>query len=684
MNIRRAIFALGAACALSFGLMLAPSQADAATLTINPRPNAVEAGQILAAPVGAVFSITVYDAGLQTGQKTVNYTVQTGNTVHQVANKIAQAINADTDLQAIGVTALLGSGPNYTIQSTSVNGTLYKQTTTGGGSNRLAIQQTLTIGGTVTVDDKLTLTIFDAGLVGGSEVIVYKPNTGDTLADIVVRLRNKINNSTTLSALSITAKVSPTDSSVLLIESPTFDATEKFTSYSAVVKAGGTETMTLGNFWGTNGSQTIAVSGTVTVGETVQFTVSNADLPDTQKTVSYVVQSGDNLNKIRCGLRTEINNDADLAAVGMHATCAGGVVTITDTSPSPIAYFAEKQMIKCEPVGGNARVKLCGIAASAANAAIVKNTVETILANGTDAAQQLQTNSGIKWYSYANHDDYYNSGDIPFFHPTAGPNALTIRNPIDSDVVFTLPKVLGYTLGGPIGYSAIFDTSLDLTHGISSSVTNNYVAHATAHETGHQLDRLYSGGGLVGPLLSESAEFKTALERDIEGMNLVQPCFYNATDGYGMFGDPPERSSGIWASADPHDQTKPLPTGGLGGLFSGAVAANGGDMCNDRSPNFGGTNFEKIKAAYPYFEAIKEKILAIRNFRSESCSQKSILYWPVFPTRSITLVILSMAATMSLIPEPLFAPSCLSKSGQKMVGHQMQTNSRALVTLFQT
>jgi hypothetical protein len=41
--------------------MLAPSQADAATLTINPRANAVEAGQILAAPDGSVFTITVFD-----------------------------------------------------------------------------------------------------------------------------------------------------------------------------------------------------------------------------------------------------------------------------------------------------------------------------------------------------------------------------------------------------------------------------------------------------------------------------------------------------------------------------------------------------------------------------------------------------------------------------------------------
>ena len=152
MKLRRAIAALGTVFALSFGLMLAPSQADAATLTINPRANAVEAGQILAAPDGSVFTITVYDAGLATGQKLVTHTYQTGDTLRQTANKIVQAINADAELQAIGVTATLGTGANYTIQSTSANSTFYKQTTSGGGSNRLAIQETLTVGGTVQVD----------------------------------------------------------------------------------------------------------------------------------------------------------------------------------------------------------------------------------------------------------------------------------------------------------------------------------------------------------------------------------------------------------------------------------------------------------------------------------------------------------------------------------------------------
>ncbi len=438
MKLKRAISAFGMAFALSFGLMLAPSQADAATVTITPRANAVEAGQVLAAPDGSVFTVTVYNAGLAAGQKSVTHTFQTGNTLRQTANKIVQAINADTELQAIGVTATLQNGANYTIASTSTNGTVYRQTTTGGGSNRLAIQQTLTVGGTVTVDDKLTLTIFDASLVGGSEDVVYKPNTGDTLADIVIKLRNKINNSTTLAALGITAKVSSTDSSVLLIESPTFDTTEKLTSYSAKVKAGGTETMTLGAFWGTNGAQTLSVSGPVTVGETVKLTVFNLDLPDLQKEVSYVTQAGDNLNKIRCGLRTEINNDTDLAAIGVHATCGGGVLEVTSTDPSPVGVTLIPHIV-CTPIETSPtkwpaakQVKICGNTEGGANvvsALQVRQALEAIgdpnaFPQSVDAAaHRLAENSTIVFYVYKNHDDFYDSGS-DFFLPYWWPRGL--------------------------------------------------------------------------------------------------------------------------------------------------------------------------------------------------------------------------------------------------------------------
>jgi len=595
MKLRRAIAALGAVFALSFGLMLAPSQANAATLTINPRANAVEAGQVLAAPDGSVFTITVYDAGLTEGQKAVTHTYVTGNTLRQTANKIVQAINADTDLQAIGVTATLGTGANYTINSTSTNGTLYKQSTTGGGTNRLAIQQTLTIGGTVTVDDKLTLTIYDAGLVGGKEAVVYKPNTGDTLANIVIRLRNKINNSATLSALDISAKVSATDPNTLLIESPTFDTTENFTSYSAVVKAGGTETMTLGAFWGTNGAQKIAISGPITVGETVEFAVYNVDLPDSHKVVSYQVQSGDSLNQIACGLRTELNNDSDLATIGTHARCAaaaGGPGMLEITSQSTEALTIWKKYINCIPVDTqsvhwppNSRVKVCG-SASLSNGVIARSALEA-LGNSTvfpgggaaeDASQKLSSNFTRTWFVFANHDEYYESAHIPFYRENGGPNPLElqiIHRPVDPNLAL-LPLITGYTYGfGDFTYSVIFVSSKDVAFGVPTGIQNDYIDHATVHETGHHIDQW------SGAKLSESAEFQTAWQRDMALMPQQPVCSYDA----------PVANS---TSTEHKD-----------GVFSAAVDYKGDLICSGPAGTgpaiHGGNSVAVMHAAYRYF-----------------------------------------------------------------------------------
>lgn len=595
MKFRRAISALGMAFALSFGLVLAPSQADAATLSINPRANAIEVGQVLAAPDGSVFTITVYDAALATGQKSISHTYVTGNTLRQTANKIVQAINADTDLQAIGVTAVLGTGANYTINSISASGTLYKQTTTGGGLNQLAIQQTLTIGGTVTVDDKLTLTIYDAGLVGGKEAIVYKPNTGDTIADIVIRLRNKINNSTTLAALGITAKVSSTDSSVLLIESPTFDATEKFTSYSAKVKTGGTETMTLGSFWGTNGAQTLSLTGPVNVGEIVEFTVVNPDLPDSHRVVSYTTQAGDNLNKVRCGLRTEVNNDAELAEIGVHATCSGGVLNLTTTSTSPTqsAVFGNVFCTVINPSPSKwpaaGQAKTCGSAA-AASASIVRQTLEALGDPNSPpqripfAADKLTANSSIVFYVYSNHNEFYDSGDAPW-HQTGGPFFLT-EAAIESKWKFppdldSRSRFLGYSFAQQL--SLIFEQSGD-HYESPPFVSNHTIAHATAHEAGHQFSALAGN-------LANSPEFQQAWNRDMQFMSQVPPCTYEAID-----------ADGNYASSS---NQNPLPTGGLDGLYTATQDSEGNFVCGTsggRTSNYPGDSVAVLGQAFPYFQ----------------------------------------------------------------------------------
>jgi phage tail sheath gpL-like len=54
---------------------------------------------------GDVLTLTVFDIGLSGGSEDVNYTVQTGDTLETVAAALATAINADTNLQTIDVSA---------------------------------------------------------------------------------------------------------------------------------------------------------------------------------------------------------------------------------------------------------------------------------------------------------------------------------------------------------------------------------------------------------------------------------------------------------------------------------------------------------------------------------------------------------------------------------------------------
>lgn len=129
------------------------------------------------------------------------------------------------------------------------------------------------------------------------------------------------------------------------------------------------------------------------------------------------------------------------------------------------------------------------------------------------------------------------------------------------------------------GITAFYDANTGQL--VLTSTTQNSTTFNRSKSSGATAN--FASGQIIK--FSDSAVFKRALEIDFEKLALRQPCAYNATDGYGVFGDPPERTSGIWASAEWYDQTIPLSTGGLGGVFSGAQDWQGNDVCNDRSLN---------------------------------------------------------------------------------------------------
>ena len=120
---------------------------------------------------GDVVTITVHDSGLSGGQKAKSYTVLSGDTLSSIAAALTSAINADTDLQGIGVSAT-SSGTAITMLSTSTNVTSYTESTSGGAT------ETITLGTTVFG----FLTKIDGPLSGSDDITTFAYDSVGRLA----------------------------------------------------------------------------------------------------------------------------------------------------------------------------------------------------------------------------------------------------------------------------------------------------------------------------------------------------------------------------------------------------------------------------------------------------------------------------------------------------------------------
>ncbi len=98
--------------------------------------------------------------------------------------------------------------------------------------------QTVTIGGTITSGDQLTITVYDHGLPQAYEPVSYTVASSDTLTTIATNLTLAINNDTNLQAIHVSA------TSIGAIISIT-STSSNITSYNSSINSGATETLTL-------------------------------------------------------------------------------------------------------------------------------------------------------------------------------------------------------------------------------------------------------------------------------------------------------------------------------------------------------------------------------------------------------------------------------------------------------
>lgn len=80
----------------------------------------------------------VYDAGLSGGSEAVAYTALSGDTLTNIATNLTAAINANTNLQAINVSAT-SSGTVVFVKSSSINATTYAKSLSGGATETIAL-----------------------------------------------------------------------------------------------------------------------------------------------------------------------------------------------------------------------------------------------------------------------------------------------------------------------------------------------------------------------------------------------------------------------------------------------------------------------------------------------------------------------------------------------------------------
>lgn len=298
---------------------------------INANANFIAAG-VTATRLGAVITLTWgTNIGLPGFTATVSATpseVQTvtlplttiassyvsagGNTTTDVATGIKNAINANVVLAANGVIATSSAA----VITLHWSDSLSLATITGGsnGTETVTIavtsgKQTVTIGGTVTTGDQVSIKLTDPELPSPGYVIeTYKTVGGDTTTTIATALKNLINSNVTLANAGITAS-----SSTNVI----------------TVNTAGSDTIPTVTTW-VNGQPIVTLTGTATTGDVINVKVTNANLGGGFHNVKYTVAVTDiSLTVLAASVAAAINADSTLAAQNIGATSALGVVTLT-------------------------------------------------------------------------------------------------------------------------------------------------------------------------------------------------------------------------------------------------------------------------------------------------------------------------------------------------------------------
>ena len=271
------------------------------TILVGLNPNGTEPIAIGGTKTtGNVLTVVVTDAGLTSGPESVAYTVQSADTLSTIATGIAAAINADTNLQAIGVTATAVSTV-VNVKSVSTNATTYSQLRSSGATETL----TLAPGANLTGDSFNTMNELVARSAAGPVAFAGETNKPVKSASI--------------------------QSSTIAISGP---QDFKVNTYSGATAGSGpfiSPANTFATSATTKGSQLyyygIASGVTITPGLQWSVVVANPDLPNGQVTATYTSITGDTITSVGTGIANAVSSNSALQAAGLSAVSGYDPVT---------------------------------------------------------------------------------------------------------------------------------------------------------------------------------------------------------------------------------------------------------------------------------------------------------------------------------------------------------------------
>ncbi len=300
-------------------------------------------------------SITAYDASLTgttpVGQETANFSASSGANPSTIATGLASAIGTVMGTN-LGISAAASSGV-VTINTSPNHATQFSVSISGTGATN-----TITLSGSSPTPN-LHKQLYYAYDCAGNRVGVEGDSAGT--------LPNLTTDSTQYSYNKVNGLIGISAGGPIRFQGTTANPIK-----SAVV----------------NVTQDVTIGGTPQAGDDVFVIVHDKGLSQAE-VIKYPVISGNSTADIALGLKTLINADTTLSTLGVTATQAGSVVTITSTSVNPTTYTAAVSTT------GHETIALSGSSAAAATVSPTKAfTANPVLGTGANSATVTALSGG--------------------------------------------------------------------------------------------------------------------------------------------------------------------------------------------------------------------------------------------------------------------------------------------------